>query len=220
MINFEEHLVGMKEELREVYGSVFEKELIDEMIQVGSFKTVKSGFAFMDIGQRISSMPLVISGAIKVLREDDKGDELLLYFLEPGDTCAMSVTCCMGSAISEVKAIAESDVRMMFIPVEAIESWFGKYKSWRNFVLQSYHGRLGEAMDTIDRLAFLNMDERLLKYLKEKSRVLESKSINNTHQEIAYDLNTSRVVVSRLLKKLENMGKIALHRNHVEVLDL
>lgn len=165
-------------------------------------------------------MPLLVSGAIKILREDDDGDELLLYFLERGDTCAMSLTCCLGQSQSEIRAIAELDTTLIMIPVQKMEEWTGKYKSWRNFVLSSYHTRLMEMLETIDSIAFMNMDERLVKYLRDKQKIGGEPVINSTHQEIAYELNTSRVVVSRLLKKLENFGKIKLNRNSISILSL
>jgi CRP/FNR family transcriptional regulator len=165
-------------------------------------------------------MPLLISGAIKVLREDNDSDELLLYYLEKGDTCSMTLSCCMGDAISEIRAIAEMDTTLIMVPIHKMDEWTAKYKSWRNFVFDSYHHRLNELLNTLDSIAFDKMDMRLVSYLKEKARINKNHTINNTHQEIAYDLHSSRVVISRLLKKLEQMGKIELHRNHIKILDL
>lgn len=210
----------MIQELKERYGGQFEDALINEIVQVGTYKEVPEGYTIMDIGDYVRGIPLLISGAIKVLREDDDGDELLLYYLEPGDTCSMTLTCCMGDARSEIRAIAETDTKLIMIPVRKMEEWTAKYRSWRNFVFESYQHRLNELFATLDGIAFLNMDERLVQYLKEKSRVNKDHTLRNTHQEIAYELHTSRVVVSRLLKKLEQMGKIALHRNYIEILDL
>ncbi len=210
----------MVEELKMNYGHLFEDALIQEINQVGTFKEVPEGHKMIEIGDYIKSIPLLISGAIKILREDNDGDELLLYFLEKGDTCAMTLTCCLGQTKSEIRAIAETDTKLIMIPVRKMEEWSAKYKSWRNFVFESYHNRLNEMLETIDSIAFLNMEERLLKYLKEKSRISEDNIIHNTHQQIAYELHTSRVVVSRLLKKLENQDKIELHRNNIEVINL
>ncbi|MCB4797865.1 Crp/Fnr family transcriptional regulator [Neotamlana laminarinivorans] len=210
----------MIQELKDNYGHLFENNLLNEINQVGTFKEVPEGAVMINIGEYVKSMPLLISGAIKILREDNDGDELLLYFLEKGDTCAMTLTCCLGQKKSEIKAVAETDAKLMMIPIQKMEEWSGKYKSWRNFVFESYHNRLNEMLETIDSIAFLKMDERLLKYLIEKARVSEDGTIRNTHQEIAYDLHTSRVVISRLLKKLENLGKIELHRNYVTLLKI
>ncbi len=207
----------MIQELRDNYGHLFEEALLNEINQVGTFKEVPENFKMMEIGDYVKAMPLLVSGAIKILREDNDGDELLLYFLEKGDTCAMTLTCCMGQTQSEIRAIAETDAKLIMIPIQKMEEWSEKYKSWRNFVFESYHNRLNEMLDTIDSIAFLKMDERLLKYLNEKARISKDQTIHNTHQEIAYELHTSRVVISRLLKKLENLGNIELHRNYITI---
>lgn len=208
----------MKEILTKYYSLLFEKELLEEILENGTYKKIKEGEKLMEIGQYVTYMPLLISGAIKVLREDKDGDELLLYFLERGDTCAMTMTCCMGHTKSEIRAIAEMDTELIMIPVQKMEDWTGKYKTWRNFVFDSYHNRLMEMLDTIDSIAFYNMDERLVKYLNDKTKYSEDHFINSTHQDIAYELHTSRVVISRLLKKLEKNGRIKLHRNRIEML--
>ena len=205
----------MKVELKNNYGHLFEDALLNEINEAGTFKEVSEGFILMEVGDYVKSMPLLISGVVKILRNDSDGDELLLYFLEKGDTCAMSLTCCLGQTKSEIRAIAETDSKLIMVPIQKMEEWSAKFKSWRDFVFVSYHNRLNEMLETIDSIAFLKMDERLYKYLKEKSRVTDDNIIYNTHQEIAYELHTSRVVISRLLKKLENIGEIELHRNHI-----
>ncbi|MFC5048300.1 Crp/Fnr family transcriptional regulator [Aquimarina hainanensis] len=210
----------MIQELKDNYGHLFEGILINEIIQVGTFKEVPAGFKLMEIGSYVKGMPLLVSGAIKVLREDKNGDELLLYYLEKGETCSMTMTCCMGQTKSEIRAIAETDTKLIMIPIQKMEIWTSKYKSWRNFVFESYHNRLNELLHTLDSIAFDKMDQRLINYLKEKSRITNDNIIYNTHQGIAYELHSSRVVVSRLLKKLEKIGKIELHRNYLKVLDL
>lgn len=210
----------MKQELEEAYGFLFEKELIDEIAEVGTFKEVAAGDRIMDIGNYVSSMPLLLQGAIKILREDSEGNELLLYFLERGDTCAMTLSCCLGQTKSEIRAVAETDASLIMIPINKMEEWTAKYKSWRNFVFESYHTRLSEMLDTIDTIAFLNMDERLMRYLRDKAKINGDENVQSTHQQIAYDIHTSRVVISRLLKKLEIEGKISLQRNQIKVLDL
>jgi CRP/FNR family transcriptional regulator len=210
----------MIQNLKEQYGTIFEEELINEIVQVGTFKEVSEGYKLIEIGDYLRGMPLLISGVIKILREDEDGDELLLYYLEKGDTCSMTMACCMGDTKSEIRAIAETDAKLIMVPIKKMEEWTTKYKSWRNFVFNSYHERLNELLSTLDSIAFQKMDERLIGYLKEKARVNQDDIINNTHQEIAYDLHSSRVVISRLLKKLEQMGKIKLHRNYIKILDL
>ncbi len=210
----------MIQELKENYGHLFEDALLDEISRVGTFKEIPEGFKLMEIGQYVKSMPLLVKGAIKILRDDDDGDELLLYFLEQGETCAMTLSCCLGETKSEIRAIAELDTKLIMIPIEKMEEWTTKYKSWRHFVFQSYHSRLMELLETIDNIAFRKMDERLLKYIHDKVNIIKTDEIRSTHQEIAYELHTSRVVVSRLLKTLENQGKIELNRNNIKVISI
>jgi CRP/FNR family transcriptional regulator len=130
----------------------------------------------------------------------------------------MTMACCMGETKSEIRAVAETNGTVIMIPVHKMEEWLGKYKSWRNYVFNSYNNRLKEMLNAIDNLAFMNMDERLMNYLTDKSKINHSNEIHTTHQEIAYDLHTSRVVISRLLKALENDGEIKLHRASIELL--
>ena len=208
----------MKELLQQTYGSIFEDKLIEEIVETSSIRDFKEGDILIDFGDSIQKMPLLISGAIKILREDFDEGELLLYFLEKGDTCAMTMACCLGETKSEIRAVAENKGQLIMIPVSKMEEWLGKYRSWRNYVFSSYNNRLKEMLSAIDNLAFMNMDERLLNYLNDKSKVVESREIHSTHQDIAYDLHTSRVVVSRLLKALENKGKIKLKRSSILLL--
>jgi CRP/FNR family transcriptional regulator, anaerobic regulatory protein len=208
----------MKELLEQTYGSFFEPKLIDEIAQVSTIKDFDEGDVLIDYDDYIKKMPLLISGAIKILREDFDAGELLLYFIEKGDICAMTMACYIGDAKSEIRAIAETKGQVIMIPVSYMEEWLGKYKSWRNYVFTSYDNRLKEMLTAIDNLAFLNMEERLKHYLIEKAKINSSNEIKSTHQEIALDLNTSRVVISRLLKSLENQGKIKLHRASIELL--
>lgn len=208
----------MKELLMQTYGHLFEESLIDEIVATSTLREFSEGDVLMDFGDYIQKMPLLLSGAIKIFREDFDEGELLLYFLEKGDTCAMTMACCLGETKSEIKAVAENRGEVVMIPVQKMEEWMGKYKSWRNYVFTSYNNRLKEMLTAIDNLAFMNMNERLLNYLFEKAKVNNSREVLNTHQEIAYDLHTSRVVISRLLKALENEGRIKLHRATIEIL--
>lgn len=210
----------MLKELKENYAHLFEDELLQEINNVGTFKEVKQGDELIRIGQYIKSMPLLLHGAIKILREDDEGFELLLYYLERGETCAMTLSCCTGNTKSAIRAIAERDSTLIMIPVEKLDEWASKYASWRTFIFSSYHNRLNEILDTVDNIAFKKMDQRLLHYLKEKAKFNSDHLIKSTHQEIAYDLHTSRVVVSRLLKQLEKEKMIKLKRNSIELLNI
>ena len=206
----------MLTELQSLFGTVLEKELIEEISAAATFAEVSSEHTLIQPGQYIKTMPLLLEGSIKVLRPDKEGQHLLLYHIEKGGTCAMTLNCCMGHSKSEIYAISESPVKMLRIPVQKMEEWLAKYRSWRNFVLTSYHQRMLELLESVDKIAFTNMEERLESYLKEKQKLGNSNTIPITHQEIANDLHSSRVVISRLLKKLENKGQLKLHRNAIE----
>ncbi|MEM7381612.1 MAG: Crp/Fnr family transcriptional regulator [Bacteroidota bacterium] len=210
----------MKADLEKHYGYVFEEGLLMEIEKVGRLMEVKQGDILIDLNQEIRFMPLLFEGAIKILREDREGDELLLYFIEKGDSCAMTFSCCMGSGTSEIRAVAEMDTRLVMIPVTHMEQWMEKYQSWRRFVLDSYHGRMTELLETVDTLAFMKMDERLLKYLQDRAMVTHDDVIHATHQQVALDLHTSRVVISRLLKRMEREGKISMERHAIKLLQL
>ena len=208
----------MIQELKNNYGNQFELELLEEISRVATFLEAPEGQNLIKTGQVIKNMPLLLSGSIKIMRPDAQGDELLLYYLEKGEICAMTMTCCLGHTKSEIHAVTETPVKLLMVPVGKMEEWSGKYKTWRNFVINSYHSRMMELLESIDNIAFNNMDLRLENYIKEKIQVINSKHLHTTHQEVASDLHTSRVVICRLLKKMENNGVIKLHRSFIEVL--
>jgi len=210
----------MEDQIRDAYGYVFEEELIQEIVQKGILKSGEPGDCLIDIGQEVKFMPLLLEGAIKILREDTEGDELLLYFLERGDSCAMTMKCCMGKAKSDIRAVAEKTCSLVMVPVENMSTWLSQYTGWRSFVFDSYHNRFKELIESIDSLAFLNMHDRLEKYLRDRALVNRNLILNVTHQEIANDLHSSRVVVSRVLKGLEREGKLQLDRNRIELFSL
>lgn len=201
--------------LTEAFSYLFEPKLIDEIEKYGDWKRLPSQHIFMEPGEKVTHMPLLLEGSLKILREDDKGDELLLYYIESGDTCAMTLTCCMGNAISNLRAIVEEDALMIMLPVDKMEQWIVEYRSWRSFVLNSYNNRMNELLAAIDSLAFKKLDERLWQYLVDKVKITSSTELSITHNEIADELNSSRVVISRLLKQLENNGKIQMNRNSI-----
>ncbi|MFD2518312.1 Crp/Fnr family transcriptional regulator [Salinimicrobium flavum] len=199
---------------------MFEEELIQEIIEVGFLKKLDNGHLLIDIGDQLTHIPLIIDGVVKIIRQDKNGFELSLYYLEPGDTCAISFANCINKTKSIFRGIAESDVEAIFIPVDIIDQWLVKYKTWRNFIIDSYHFRLLEMVESIDSLAFLNLRNRIWKYLSDKVKISKNIDLGITHQEIAIDLNSSRVVVTRILQKLHDEEKIYSTRNKVKVLEL
>ena len=203
--------------LRENFSHLFEDELLVEISKVSIHMKVNAGDTLMELGSTVTHMPLLISGAIKIFRLDDDYREQILYFLENWDTCALTLNCCLGKAQSEIKAQAEIDSEIILVPAEQMEV-FLKYPSWSRFVFASFNTRLVELLEVVDSLAFMNLDERLFNYLRDKVLINSNQLIEVTHNQIAQEMNTSRVVISRVLKKLELENKIKLHRNKIEVL--
>jgi len=208
------------EKFHKCFAPVFETELYDEILEIGVFNAIDKGDYLVDIGDELTTIPLIIQGAIKVLREDQNGEEILLYFLERGDTCAVSFVNCINLKKSIFRGIAERHTEYILIPISKIEEWLVKYKSFRKFIIDSYHNRLIEMAETIESLTFMKLDERLIKYLDAKVKIMRSKNLLISHQEIANDLHTSRVVISRLLKTLEKLHKIKLGREKIRVTNL
>ena len=195
----------------------FKKKLIKEIAEIGIYNKFDKGEILIDIGNEMSHIPLILDGVVKIIREDQNHDEILLYFLEQGDTCAISFINCINRSKSMFRAEIEKDTECIMIPINKIEDWIIKHKTWRHFIIDSYHNRLIEMVEAIDSLAFLKLDDRLYKYLSDKMEILNNNNLSITHQQIADDLNTSRVVVSRLLKSLEKIGKIELGRNKIKL---
>lgn len=201
------------------FESIFEPALLEELKKVAKTATAKEGDVILDYGQIIRSMPIISKGVIKVYRMDEEGREILLYYVNASESCAMTFTCCMEQFPSEIKAVAEEDVEMLTIPIDVMDKWLMNYSTWKSFVMTTIRNRFNEMLHSIDQIAFHKLDERLVNYLKQKSTATKSKLLNLTHDEIATDLATSRVVISRLLKKLENDEKLLLYRNQIKLLN-
>jgi CRP/FNR family transcriptional regulator, anaerobic regulatory protein len=202
-------------ELKQLFGAIFEEELIHEIAKVGTLREVPEDYMLIDIGEQIKGIPLMISGAIKIYRENANGDELLLYYLEEGDSCTLTYTLEMNASKSKIRAISELPSKLIMIPLKQMKVWEQQYPSWRNFLFRSYQIRMDELIETLDSLAFDGLEKRLMNYLTEKKRVNGKNELQITHQNIALELHSSRVVISRLLKKLELSGKIQLRRNEI-----
>ncbi len=192
-----------------------EEGLYNELIKYGTIKEVKAGETLLKVGQTIRSTMLIVDGLVKLYREDDEGKEFFIYHLDAGQACSLSMVCAAKHETSEVLAKALTDATILSIPLEYMDQWMSKYKSWYRFVITSYRNRFEELLKTIDAIAFTGMDERLEYYLKKQVEKLGN-NLKITHQEIANDLNTSREVISRLLKKMEAKAWLVIHRNSIE----
>ena len=207
-----------KEILLETYSDVFEEGLMKELAERSKYVHVEANEVLMEVGQMVNYVPLVVSGILKVSRIDESGNELLLYYVNPKESCAMTFTCCMQQHPSEVRAIAEEECEILMVPIELMDQWITKYPTWKSFVMRTIRYRFHEMIIALDQIAFQSLDERLVHYLRQKSKTTGSALINLSHEQIANDLASSRVVISRLLKKLENDKKVLLYRNQVKLL--
>jgi len=204
-------------EFQQVFPDIYERETAEAILEIGKLKKLKADDWMLDIGDPILYMPLLLKGQLRVLREDADGHELLIYYIRPGETCAMSLTCCSGNAVSNVRAVAEEDTELLLLPIQIIDEWTTKYPSFKTFILKTYQHRFEELLNTIDGIAFHNLDDRLSQLLKQKSEK-EGSELKTTHQELANQLNSSREVISRLLKQMERKGKIQMGRNKITLL--
>ncbi len=193
-----------------------EPELLDHISESAAIKEAKEGDILISTGQYIRSTMLLLDGLIKVYREDDEGNEFLMYYLEPGEACALSILCAARQEKSQILAKAVKDSTLIMVPVEQTELWMNQYKSWYRYVVGTYRNRFEELLQTLDSIAFKSLDERLVFYLKRHIDI-NGPRIELSHQQIAEELNSSREVISRLLKKLEQRGLVSLHRNVIEI---
>ena len=200
------------------FDNSFEPDLINEIHEYGEVMYFKEGEIIMDYGKYIRMMPMIIKGTIKVLRMDENGNEILLYYLSNNESCSMAYSCCIEAKKSEVKAVAEEDVELVAIPHNKLDEWLCKYPSWKNYIMRSFNERFLELLKSIESIAFNKLDVRLIAYLKDKQRLSGSSVIKASHYLIADEMATSRVVISRLLKQLENDKKIILYRNEIKLL--
>jgi CRP/FNR family transcriptional regulator len=195
-----------------------EPTLVDEIIDYGRLRKVSTGNALISPDSVLGEIPFVLSGLLRVSRQSENGSEIFLYYLEGGDTCSMSITCCVENTKKSISVVAEEDSRLWMIPGHMLDSWIVKYSGFRTFVFRSYQSRFDELLIALDSVTFMKMDERLFKYLLDKKQASGSFVIQKTHEKIASELNTSRVVISRLLKQMEKEGKIEQGRNRIEIL--
>jgi CRP/FNR family transcriptional regulator len=200
-----------KDALKKIFPD-WEDGLYDAILDKAELRDAKAGTTLLKMGQNIKSAMLVVEGTIKLYQEDEEGAEYFMYHLNPGEACAVTLVCNYHHEQSQVLAKSVTDIQYLAIPIEYMEKWLNEFKSWHYFVIRTYRSRYEELLKTINETAFKNMDERLEFYIKRQVKQFGN-TVNLTHQEIANDLNTSREVVSRLLKKMEHNGWITMNRN-------
>ncbi|MDR6157006.1 CRP/FNR family transcriptional regulator [Chryseobacterium sp. SLBN-27] len=194
-------------------------ELVEKLYRYGVTKTYQEGDIILDENSSIRSIPIVMKGMMKVIRTEEDGREILLYYIKAGESCIMSFLGGMHNEKSIVKAEVEEDTEILFLPVDKVSLFIKEYPEWLDYIFRLYHKRFEELLDIINAIAFKKVDERLLNLLHKKSEILNSKTIVITHEQLANELGTARVVVSRLLKQLEDSGKLQLGRNKITILE-
>lgn len=201
--------------LKETFNT-FSDSLLNDVLNNGSVYSFPEGETLMKTGQNIKFTVLVLKGKIKVYREGEDGGEFLMYYLYPGQACAISMICASKNEESQIMAKVDEDAELIMIPLVLMDKWMLEHRTWYEFVLGTYRSRFDDILEVLDNVAFKSMDERLEFHLKRIFKATNSRLINNSHQEIASELNTSREVISRLLKKMEQLGKVKLNRNQIE----
>lgn len=194
----------------------FESGLRTAISKAGTYREFEENEELIREDQYIRSFPIMISGLIKVCRTDEAGNEILLYYLRPGEVCTVSLICCMDRTRSRVKAITEEPTSVVVIPVELLDSWMTQFQTWKEYVMRSMQMRFDELLNVLDSIAFLKMDERLEKFFTDRYRSSGSMIFEGSHQDVALAMNTSREVISRLLKQMEKRGMIRLYRGRID----
>jgi CRP/FNR family transcriptional regulator, anaerobic regulatory protein len=202
--------------LKNIKDSVLKQEFAD----IGTLKTFKKGDTIVQDGTYIKSIPIILRGGLKVVQEDDEGREFLLYYLAEGESCIMSILGGLNNEPSKVSVIAEKDTDILLIPIQNAAAWVKKYPAWTEYIFKLYQKRFEEMLSIVKKVSTKSLTERLTDLLLVKSKLTQSKTLSITHQQLADELGTARVVVSRLLKQMENVGKIALSRNAITLLSL
>jgi CRP/FNR family transcriptional regulator, anaerobic regulatory protein len=208
---------NLENQVKKLFPDIYEEQARKRLIESGYVVKFQPGDCIMEIGDYIKTMPLVLDGQLKIMREDASGQELLLYYIGPGETCAMSLTCCLNNAISTIRAVAEESTELLAVPVRLLDEMTTEFRSIKGFVMKTYQKKFEELLKTIDSIAFQKLDERLGALLIKKSEAIGSNILQITHQELASELNSSREVISRLLKQMENMDMLNLSRNRIEL---
>jgi CRP/FNR family transcriptional regulator, anaerobic regulatory protein len=198
----------------------FEIELVRDMVKVAEIKSCEKGEYIQRKGHYIRSILIIFDGLVKVLRENNNGNHFFMHYVSRGQAFPLTMIYGDRQEASDVTAIAFEKTILIAIPLSCMDKWMKEYKSWYQYVFDTFRERVKELLKTLDNIVFLNMDERLVFYLKRNSEILQSKNLPITRTEIAKEFNSSREVITRLLNKLAAQSKIKMHRHFIEIVDL
>lgn len=196
----------------------FEAPLVSEILASGKKMSIKDEETMVNYEEKLKFFPIITSGTLKVMKRDENNNEILVYYLGAGESCAMAYVCCTQSLRSELRVVAEGEVELLAIPPDKLNDWLIHYQSWRSYIFNNFNIRFNELLRSLQSVAFHKLDERLVEYLRKKARITGKSSLQLSHSQIADELGTNRVVISRLLKQLENAGKLVLYRNEIKLL--
>lgn len=197
---------------------IFQSDLVKEIENSGNLKHFEAGDTIVNMDSYIKHIPVVISGSMKVIRTEEDGREILLYYLTPGESCIVSILAGMKNETSKIKAIVEEDAEIMLIPADKAKEWVRKYPEWTDFIFNLYQKRFEELLEVVNSVAFQKIDTRLLHLIKQKTQLYQSKEISVTHQQLADELGITREATSRVLKQMEKEHLLILSRNKIELL--
>ena len=198
--------------------NLFHSLLNKEVYASGQIKSFKAGDVILDIASYIRSLPIVLSGTLKVIKTDEEGKEIFLYYIKAGESCIMSFLAGIHNDTSKIKVIVEEDAELLLIPVNKASQWIREFPEWTDFIFELYQKRFEELLEVVNAVAFQKLDERLLSFIRKKCEMTKSKTINVSHEQLSNELGTARVVISRLLKQMEDDGLVKLGRNKIELL--
>ena len=197
---------------------IFQSDLVKEIENSGNLKHFEAGDTIVNMDSYIKHIPVVISGSMKVIRTEEDGREILLFYLTPGESCIVSILAGMKNDTSKIKAIVEEDAEIMLIPADKAKEWVRKYPEWTDFIFNLYQKRFEELLEVVNSVAFQKIDTRLLHLIKQKTQLYQSKEISVTHQQLADELGITREATSRVLKQMEKENLLILSRNKIELL--
>lgn len=206
------------EDLKEITEFKSSPELIAKLYQFSVRKQYEAGSIILNENSHIRSIPIVTKGTLKVIRIEEDGREILLYYIQAGESCIMSFLGGLHNETSKVKVEVEENAEILFLPIEKVSLFIKDYPQWLDYIFRLYHKRFEELLEIINAIAFKKVDERLLALLQKKKDLTGSTILNITHEQLANELGTARVVVSRMLKQLEDIGTVKLGRNKITLM--